>query len=256
MSNLALALRQFRYENRSFWRNPAAAFFTFMFPLMFMVIFNLLFDDTYRGRGIPKSASTFFTPAIITLSVVSACFMNIAMGVVFAREQGVLKRVRGTPLPGWAYLAGRILNSLFITVLLVVIVAAFGAVFYDVELPTRTLPAFVVSVLAGAAALTAVGLAATTIVPNADAAPPVLNGIQLPILFISNVFVPIDHAPRWLHWISNLFPVRHLSNLLLTAFIPRGGETGFVLEDLAMLAAWAVFGVVVAMRTFRWEPKA
>ncbi len=253
-ADVRLALRQFRSENRSFWRNPPAAFFTFAFPLMFMVIFNLLFDDPYTGRGPRVSASTFFTPAIIALSIVSACFTNIAIGMVFARDQGILKRVRGTPLPAWAYLAGRILNAVFVALVLVVIVSAFGSIVYDVDLPGKTMPAFIVAVLAGSACFTALGLAVTAIVRNADAAPPVVNAIILPLLFVSDVFIPLENAPDWLQFFSNLFPVKHLSNSLLSAFIPTGGS-GFVGADLLVMLAWAVAGVLIASRTFRWEPK-
>lgn len=255
MSDVRLTMRQIRSEFRSFWRNPAAAGFTFIFPLMFMVIFNLLFDDPYTGRGPKVSAATFFTPAIIALSVVSACFTNIAMGVVFAREEGILKRVRGTPLPAWSYLAGRIGSAIIVAAILVAIVSAFGAIFYDVSLPGRTLPAFIVTLVVGAASLCAAGLAATTLVPNEDAAPPVVNFMVLPLLFISDVFIPLENAPAWLTWIANVFPIKHLSNSLLTSFIPGASTgSGFVADDLIVMAAWGVGAALVAARTFRWEP--
>lgn len=255
-SDVAMTVRQFKAQNRSFWRNPAAAFFTFLFPLMFMVIFNLLFNDPYTGRGPRVSASTFFTPAIIALSLVGACFTNIAIGLTFNREQGILKRVRGTPLPDGVYLAGFIANAVFIALILVVIVGAFGAIVYNVDLPTRTLPAFLLTVLVGSFCFTALGVAVTTLVPNADAAPPMINGMILPLLFISDVFVPLENAPAWLTTFSNIFPIKHLSNSLLTAFIPTPGRgSGIVVDDLLVMAAWGIAGVLIAARTFRWDPK-
>ena len=145
MSGLRLAVRQVRYENRAFWRNPAAAFFTFFFPILFTIIFNLIFgNSTYRGfAGHTVKQSTFYTPAIIAFSVITACFTNIAIGVSFARENGELKRVRGAPLPSWAYLLGRIVHSVGVAILLVVIVGGFGRLAYGVSLPGRTLPAFI-----------------------------------------------------------------------------------------------------------------
>lgn len=255
-SDLALLWRQFRAENRSFWRNPPAAFFTVLFPLMFMVIFNLLFTTPYTGRGTPVSSATFFTPAIIALSIVGASFTNVAMGVVVARESGILKRVRGTPLPDWVYLGGRIANASAVGVFLVVVVAAFGAIFYNVPLPGRTLPAFILTVIIASASLTAIGLAVTPLVPNEDAAPPVINAMALPLLFISDVFIPLSHTPKWLTTFANLFPIKHLSNALLTAFIPTPGHaSGFQWVDLGVLTAWGVVGAVIAARTFRWEPR-
>ena len=85
MSDMALAVRQFRYENKAFWRNPAAAFFTVAFPIMFLMVFNLLFgNDKLTLNGVRITGSTFYVPAIATLSVISACYVNVAMGISFA----------------------------------------------------------------------------------------------------------------------------------------------------------------------------
>ena len=134
MSGAALALRQVRYENLAFWRNPPQAFFTVVFPLMFLVIFNLAFGGRAAdvGPGTAR-ASTFIVPAIIAFSVISASYTNLALSVTFARDGGLLKRVRGTPLPAWAFMAGRILHSTLLALLVVIIVVAAGALFYGVD---------------------------------------------------------------------------------------------------------------------------
>lgn len=256
MNAAALALRQIAYENRSFWRNPAAAGFTFAFPIMFLIIFNLLFggeDIAYFGRT--TSGSTFYVPAIAAFSIVTACYTNIAIGISFTRDEGVLKRVRGTPLPPAAYLAGRVGHACLIGVLLVAIVVAFGAVAYSVDVPTTTMPAFVVSVAVGAAAFAALGLAVTALVPNADSAPPIVNFTILPLLFISDVFIPLDDAPRWVATLADIFPIRHFAQALLTAFNPFGTGAGFRWGDLAVVAAWGVAGAAIAIRFFTWEPR-
>ena len=172
MNDLALALRQVRYENRAFWRNPAAAFFTFLFPLIFLVIFNLLFgSDELSVPGGTTNTSTFYVPAIAVFSVVNACYTGVAMSVSLARDQGLLKRTRGTPLPAWAFLFGRVAHMPLVAVLLVAIVTAAGALFYDVDVPARTMPAVVVALVVGAAAFSSIGLAVTALIPNANAAP-------------------------------------------------------------------------------------
>lgn len=256
MSGIKLALRQVRYENRAFWRNPAAAFFTFAFPLIFLVLFNLLFGGgTYRGFGRAVKTATFYTPAIVAFSVITSCFTNIAMSVTFARDQGVLKRVRGTPLPGGAYLAGRIMHSVLIAALLVVIVVAFGRLGYSVDLPGRTLPAFVVSLAVGAACFCALGLALSGVIPHAEAAPAIVNASVVPLTFISDIFVPLDRAPAWLVSLADLFPLKHLAHALLTAFNPFTKGSGFVAGDLIVMGIWGVFGVFFAVRTFTWEPR-
>ena len=245
MSGIGLALRQVRFENRAFWRNPAAAFFTFVFPLMFMVIFNVLI-----GRG-NSDASRFFTPAIIVFAVITATYTNLAMSVTMARDEGILKRMRGTPLPAWAYLAGRIGHAIAIGVLLVIIVAAFGAIFYGVEVPWRQLPELLLTLVLGAATFCVLGLALTSFVPNADAAPAVVNATILPLLFISNVFIRLDGAPAWIEALSSFFPVRHFADAMLDVY----AGNGLAWSDLGVMAAWALAGTVVALRFFSWEPR-
>ncbi len=254
MSDLRLALRQVRYENRAFWRNPAAAFFTFAFPLIFMVIFNVIFSGT--GSTEPGfTAADFFTPAIIVFAVITATFTNLAMMVTTARDAGILKRVRGTPLPGWAYLLGRILHAVLVAYLLVVIVAAFGALLYDVRFPWDRLPALVLTVSLAAATFCALGLALSGLIPNAEAAPAVTNGIIFPILFISNVFIRMDTPPAWMSTISSLFPVRHFADAMAALYDPRTVGNGVSGGDLAIIAAWGVGALLVAVRFFSWEPR-
>ena len=256
MTTLALALRQVRYENRTFWRNPVAAFFIFIFPLMFLAIFNLLFGNseiTFPGGTV--SGSTFYVPAIVTLSVIHACYHNVAVGMSFSRDLGLLKRIHGTPLPGWSYMFGKICHSVLLSILLVLIVTAAGVVFYGVDTPTNTLPAFLVTLVVGAATFCALGLAIMTVIPNADASPAIVNASTLPLLFISDVFIPLDDAPGWLAALADVFPIRHFAMAMHTSFSPFETGAGFEPVHLLVMAGWMVGGAVVAMRFFAWEPR-
>jgi ABC-2 type transport system permease protein len=256
VSALRLAARQVRYENKAFWRNPPSAFFTFAFPLIFLVLFNLLFgDQPLELPGGTVSASTFYVPAIAAFAVITATFTNLSISVSLARDQGLLKRVRGTPLPGWAYLAGRVAHAVLMALLLVAIVTTAGALFYGVDVPTTTLPAAAVAVAVGAFAFSSLGLAMTAAVPNADAAPAVANAVILPLLFISDIFIRTEEAPAWLRTMADLFPVKHLSQALQTAFDPFVTGAGFEWGHLAVVAAWGVAGLVLAVRFFSWEPR-
>ena len=256
MKAILLTLRQVKYENRVFWRNPVAAFFTFVFPLMFLVIFNLLFGtrDLESPHGV-ISISTFYVPAILVLSVVTACYTNIAMGITFARDEGSLKRVRGTPLPASALLMGKVIHSVLVALLLVAIVTAAGVLFYNVDPPTNTSPAFLVSLVLAAATFCALGLAVTSIIPNADAAPAVVQASILPLMFISDVFIPLRDAPAWLTTFADIFPIRHFSTTMHTAFSPFESGLGFEPLHLGVMALWMVAGMAVAVRYFRWEPR-
>ncbi len=254
MSAAAMTLRQLQYENKAFWRNPAAAFFTFAFPLMFLVIFNLIFGNNEIGEvsGEPVTGSTFYVPAIAAFSVITACFTNVSISVVFLRDEGILKRVRGTPLPASAYLIARVVHSTIIAAFLVVIVSVAGYLFYNVKLPTDDLPQLALIVVVGAAAFSALGLAHTAIVPNADAAPPVVNATILPLLFISDVFIPLEDAPSWLITFAKIFPIWHYSHAMLESFDPFDVFEG---GNLLIVAAWGIGGLLLAIRFFSWEPR-
>jgi ABC-2 type transport system permease protein len=257
MTTLRLAVRQLRYEHLAFWRNPASAFFTFVFPLIFLVIFNLLFgNETIRVAGGITKTSTFYVPAIAAFSVINACYTGLAISVAFARDQGQLKRIRGTPLPKMAYHFGKVTYLTGVALALVVVVTIFGVVFYGVDVPTHTLPAFVVSLALGAATFAMLGLALTPFIPNADASPAVVNATVLPLLFISDIFIPPQaNAPVWLLRVADFFPLKHLSVALQTAFNPFETGSGFETKDLLVLVAWAIVGALVAARRFSWEPR-
>jgi ABC-2 type transport system permease protein len=256
MSDIGLAVRQVRYENRAFWRNPAAAFFTFVFPLLFMIIFNTLFGADSASAPPGQRAADFFTPAIIVFSVINATFTSLLMTVTAARERGILKRIRGTPLAPWAYLAGRIGLSVGIAVVLVAIVAAFGALLYGVAFPWARLPALLLTLAVGAATFSTLGLAVTGFVPNEDAAPALANAIILPLLFISNVFIRLsDGSPAWIQTLSSIFPVRHFADAMMTIYSPSTTDSGLAPQHLAVMLGWAAAGLGLALWRFRWEPQ-
>lgn len=244
MSAAATTLRQFRYNNKAFWRNPAAAFFTFVFPLMFLVIFNALFGN-----------AEFFVPGIAAFAIVSTTYTNMAMSLTFLREEGVLKRVRGTPLPPSLFLAGRVLHGVFLAYVLVAIIAVFGRLLYDVDLPTTTLPAFLLAIGVEGAAFCALGLAITAVIPNTDAAPAIVNAFVIPAAFISNVWTPSDGAPAWLQAIGDFLPLKHAVETMKCSFLPDGCTSAYQWDDLGIVVTWGVFGLVVAVMRFRWEPR-
>ncbi len=249
MTGIGLTMRQVRYENRAFWRNPAAAFFTFVFPLLFMVIFNVVF-----ANGSPD-AGRFFTPSIIVFGVVTATYTNLAMTVTVARDDGILKRIHGTPLPAVSYLVARMIHAALIALVLVVIVAAFGALAYEVPVPWDRLPALALTLIVAAATFCALGLAIAAVIPNADAAPAIVNATILPLFFISNVFFPLQNAPKWIDVISTVFPVRHFADSMLRVYDPTVTGSGLSPTDVGVMALWGVIGLVLALRFFSWEPR-
>lgn len=252
MSALALTLSQLRYVNKSYWRNPARAFFTFAFPLMFLLIFTaLLGNGTVHLGAMSVTESTYYVAAMATFGVVTACFQNIALQMTYGRDSGVLKRIDGTPLPRVSFFASRIAHAMLVAVLLVAITAAFGRLAYNAQIPSGiTLLEFLVMLLVGGGAFCALGLAITAVIPNADAAAPIINIASLPLLFLSGIFIPFGNGTAgWIRWVARIFPVRHFASGMQAGFL----GTPFHWIDVAVVAAWGIAGLVLSMRYFSWE---
>ena len=255
MNGAALTVSQVRYANKAFWRNPASAFFIFAFPLMFLVIFTaLLGHGTVRVSPTKVvNTTTYYVAAMASFGVISACYTNIAISVSFQRDTGILKRVNGTPLPSSAYLGARMVQALFVAVLLVLITAAFGRALYGADIPTGvTLLRFLAMLLVGAASFCALGFAITAVIPNADAAPAIVNASILPLLFLSGIFIPFGSStPAWIVWIARIFPVRHFADGMQAGFL----GTPFHWTDVLVVAAWGLGGLLFSVRFFSWEPR-
>jgi ABC-2 type transport system permease protein len=254
MRALTLTFSQVGYVNKAFWRNPSRAFFTFAFPLMFLVIFTSLLGHyiVHLGPASVKS-STYYVAAMASFGVITACYNNIAIGMTFQRDAGILKRTNGTPLPSGSFLAGRVLHALMVGVLLVAVTAAFGRAAYSANIPTGiTLFHFLVMLVVGAAAFCALGLAVTALIPNADASAAIVNASILPLLFLSGIFIPFGtNTPSWILWVARVFPVRHFATGMQAGFL----GTPFHWSDVAVVAAWGVGGLLLAARFFSWEPR-
>src|SRR5437660_8139573 len=256
MRDLKLALRQVWYINNAFVRNPASLFFTLVFPLMFLVIFTVIFGNGHVliAPGKTVRVATFYVPSIAAFSVITACYTNIAISLSFSRDSGALKRIHGSPLPVWSYILARILHAVSIAIVLVVICSVFGAAFYGATLPTTTLPAFLLTLVVGAAVFSALGVAVTALIPNADAAPAVVNATILPLLFISNIFIPLQNPSGWIDVVGKMFPIRHFADAMLGSFFQLSGS-GLHANDLYVMGAWGIGGLIFAVLAFRWEPR-
>jgi ABC-2 type transport system permease protein len=251
--------RQIRWEQKQFWRNPPAAVFTFVFPLMFLVIFSSLYgDDRIDELGGVKFVQQY-VPAIVAFGLISACYTSLAFTLALRRSQGILKRKRGTPLAVRTYLAGLIGSSVIVAFLLTFVTIAVGVVAFGIELPelaTRALTLLVV-LLVGAFCFSACGVVVANIVPNQEAAPAIINVILFPLLFISGAFSYVDDSNA-LAKVANLFPVRHLIKACQSVFLPPPQVEGAGWEPghLLVLVVWGVVATVIGVRTFRWEPSA
>jgi ABC-2 type transport system permease protein len=246
MGDVALTWRQYRLERRLFWRNPSAAFFNFLLPLLFLALFGAIFSSNQADLDV-------IVPGIAGMSVMSTTFSALAFNITFLREVGVLKRVRGTPLPTRTYLSGIFLNAVTNTVVQVVIITVAGKAFFGVDWPKEWLE-LAVFVFVGVVCFASLGVALSHVIPNFESAPAYVNAIFLPLIFISGVFYDADRAPQFLLDIAQVLPLKHLIDGLSAAMV-TGSPLSDNLGHLAVLGAWAAFGIFFAIHGFSWEQK-
>jgi ABC-2 type transport system permease protein len=247
-------LAQVRDEQRCFWRNPAAAFFTFVFPLALLIIFGLVLDtQALAVLGPDLTFPDYLVPSLLAFALMTTSFLNLASVLVMRRDAGVLKRLRATPMPPSAFLAGLVGSSLVVAALLTLVVLALGATVFDITGPRAWGP-FLLTAVVGVATFCILGMAVTPALPNGEAAQTVLNAIFYPLAFISGTFYPTSEGSL-VRRFSDLFPVQHFVDAVFATFDPRPAHVSTPWADLGVLALWAAVGVAVAVTRFDWSPK-
>ena len=239
-----VAWRQYRLERRMFWRNPSAAFFNFLLPLIFLAMFGAIFAGEQQNLDV-------IVPGIAGMSVMSTTFTALAMNLTSLRELGILKRVRGTPMPSSSYLCALAGHAVTNTVLQVTIITVTGRVVFGTGWP-RDWGALVVFVVLGAACFAALGVALSHAIPNVESAPAYVNAVFLPLIVISGVVYDADDAPAFLHDIASGLPLKHLIDGLSGAMVKGVGLGGHV-TALLVLAVWGGVGAILAVRGFSWD---
>jgi ABC-2 type transport system permease protein len=243
---LELTWRQYRLERKLFWRNPSAAFFNFLLPLLFLAFFGAIFSGDQELLNV-------IVPGIAGMSVLSTTFSALAFNLTFLRESGVLKRMHGTPLPNEAYLGGIAANAVTNTFVQIFLVLVAGKVFFGVD-GLKDPVELVVFVVVGVVCFASLGVAFSHVIPNFDSAPAYVNAVFLPVIFISGVFFDADDAPAFLRDVAEVLPLTHLIDGLSGAMVTGAGIEDN-LDALAVLLLWTAFGVFFAIRGFSWEAK-
>ena len=240
------AWRQYRLERKMFWRNPSAAFFNFLLPLLFLALFGAIFSEEEADLQV-------IVPGIAGMAVMSTTFSALAMTLTYLRESGVLKRVHGTPLPTSAYLAGIACNAVTNTALQVVLITAAGSLVFGLDWP-HDWAALVVFGALGVICFASLGVALSHAIPNFDSAPAYVNAVFLPVIFISGVFYDADNAPGALRAVAEVLPLKHLIDGLSGAMVTGEGLSAHA-PALAVLALWSAAGLVLAVRGFSWDAR-
>jgi ABC-2 type transport system permease protein len=247
---MRLFLHELRTEQLLFWRNREAAFFTFFLPVIFFLIFGSIYgNDTISGiRG-----ARFLEAGMIGYGVASTAFAGLAITMVIRRESGVLKRIRATPLPPAVYLVAVLISTFIVFLVEAMLIIAIGRILFHVPIPAR-FGSLLLALVAGAAAFAALGLGLTGFVRSAEGSSAVVNFIYLPMAIISGTFFSPQHYPGFLKAIANVLPLTYFTRLTRDVMVHDHhlwSEAG----SLAVVFAWGAAGLLVAIRTFRWQPR-
>lgn len=252
MRGRRLLVHQVGLEQRAFWRNPEAAFFTFALPIGLLLIFGAVSaDDEIPGRP-DIHGLTLFVPGILAFGIIVAAYGNLAATIAVLRSEGVLKRVRATPLPPGIYLAGQLASVLATSLLIAVVTVVLGGIAFDVAPRNSELLPLISALSLGIVCFSSLGLAISAFIPVANAAGAITNGTYLPLAIVSGTFNSGLQLPTWLDRIVSALPIKALTEGLRAAYDPA--VHGWPLGDLVVLAVWGAVGIALAHRYFRWEP--
>jgi len=261
VSDRGIVLAQARMAILVALRTPRTIIFTIAFPVVLLVLFNSIFsaggnETTTLPSDVKVSAEAYFTAGIIAYAAALSTFTTLAVSLTTQRENGQLKRYRGTPMPPWIFIAGQIIRAELQALAMAAILLAIGAVAYGIPVPAETFPAFVLYLLLGTATLCSLGIALSSFTPTPDAASTIAPFSVVILSFISGVWIPVDQLPSWLETVGKVFPLYHLALGLQTTLAPGADGSGLEAGNLAALAIWALVGIRIASRRFKWEPQA
>ena len=258
-----LSLERTRIELRTFFRTPEQVFFTFLLPVLFVVIFSTIFSGEIDGPpGAEKvEFAQYFVPGMIATGIVSATFASLAMTVSIEQHDGLLRRLSGTPLPRTAYFAGKIGLALVTSFLEVVLILGIGVTLYGVDVPTEPLKwlVFAAVFFLGIASCSLLGIAYTRLIRNGSSAPAIVQPPYLVLQFISGVFLQYSEVPGGLKLVASLFPLKWMVQGFRYTFLPEwvaqddyGGGWN-VDQVFLVLAGWFLLSFLLAKFLFRWN---
>lgn len=250
-SPVLLALGQIRYQLLVLLRSPLALFVAVVIPLLLLVCLNVIIPGEPVGN-LPYAQ--WLTPAMCAFCLLNAGYVTSVTGLVLAREEGILKRLRGTPLPAWAYLAGRFGSAVVTSVVACAVVVATALLFFDVRLIGHAFGYFLAAAGLGVMCFFLLGAAVTVLVPRGETALPVAFGTMLPLAFISNIFFAPHDPPAWLHDLAAALPVAPIATAMEDAFDPATSSWPMPVSGLLVVLGWSLAAVLVIMFAFRWEP--
>ena len=242
--------RQALMEQRSFWRSPEYALFTFALPLFLLLLLGAANGGSYLPGHIRQIK--VLVPSILAFGVIAAAYVNLGARMAVLRHDGVLKRIRTTPLPAGTYVTGHIISTVGTTLAIAACMGAAGWLAFGTVPRLNGLFLLAVGLALGIVCFAALGLAVSSLIKNAESATPITNASYLPIAMISGIFDPTIGLPHWLSSAAGVLPIKALAQVLEDAYTP--GRYAFPGPALGILLAWAVAGAALAIWRFRRQP--
>jgi ABC-2 type transport system permease protein len=244
-----LALHQLRWDQLVFWRGRESAVFVFLFPILLFLLLSTVYDGDYRGRP----STDYLTVALVAYGVANTAFGGLAIILVVRRELGLLKRVLATPLPPALYLVSVVSSLLLVFALQALAILGLGKVLYDAHLPSDLGSLFLSYALA-AFCFAGMGVGAASLIRSAEGASAVVNVVVLPMTFLSGGFGPTREFPDFLKAIADVLPLTYLIDLVV-GIVYEGKRIWDQPLAVAVLLAWGIAGIAVAVRRFDWQPR-
>jgi ABC-2 type transport system permease protein len=246
-------------ELKEFFRQREAVVFTVMLPVLLLVVFGAVLNFDL-GQGV--TFTQYFMAGIIAAGILGASLQNMAIGIATERSDGTLKSLAGTPMPRSAYFVGKVVQVLVVTAAIIAILLFIGGVFYGVDVPTGgDWVTFAWVAILGSASCTLLGIALSSLAKNGRSASATVTPFALLLQFISGVFFQFSEIPSWMQTVASFFPLKWMAQGLRSVFLPDemaaaepagSWELGRV---ALVLAVWCVLGLVLCVRTFRWQDR-
>jgi ABC-2 type transport system permease protein len=253
-------------EIRLFWRSRQAVYLNFLVPMLGMALFVYLgregmleriFGLLSRGLGAggavldEASPMVLMTVGLITYCIIGSAFEGMVPRLVRERDAGMFKRLGGTPLRRWVFLAAKALSAGALAFLEAALILAVGLVSSDVAV-VGSWWLLTGLLLLATFMLAALGFIAGNLTTSPDGAVVAVHAIYIPMLLLCGAFVPVEALPRALQVVARVFPLTYFATPFRAVMVEGAGLTA-IGGDLVILLAWMVGGWLVAIKTFRWE---
>ncbi len=254
---LSLGIRRGGLEIRQFTRQRESVVFTLLFPIILLVIFGSVFKINLTPD---VTFSQYFVAGLIASALVNTGFQQLAIIIPMERDFGALKRLRGTPMPMSSYFIGKSLLVIASMALQVLILLAFGVIFFGLNLPTDPVKWFTFTwlIILGSACSTVLGIAFSSVPKSGRGAAAVVSPVVIILQFFSGVFFVFTDLPGWMQQVATIFPLKWLTQGMRSVFLPDSFAAREVAgsweteRTLLIILVWLFVGIFISIRTFKW----